>query len=174
MSEPRIIGEVTGDNGYSGLIAMLRSWIFDLGSSFEAIDDLAGLPARYTATLLAGSSVKSLGRSSMGAILGSVGLKLIVAVDEERLRKIRHRLAPSKWPEVRQQRATAKRLALTRQPPVNSSRTQFKGDREWALAMHAKQMAATTPEFRRARARLAAKAGNEKRRRLKEADATTA
>jgi hypothetical protein len=38
----KIIGAVSGENGCSGLIAMLRSWVFDLGSSFGAIDYLAG------------------------------------------------------------------------------------------------------------------------------------
>jgi hypothetical protein len=36
----KVVGEVTGENGYSGLIAMLRSWVFDLGSSLETIDDV--------------------------------------------------------------------------------------------------------------------------------------
>jgi hypothetical protein len=78
----RIIGEVTSATGYPGLIATLRARVNDLGTTFECLDDVAGLPARYTAKLLAQRPIKSLGRSSSGAILGALGLKLIVAVDE--------------------------------------------------------------------------------------------
>jgi hypothetical protein len=94
---------------------------------------------------VAPSAIKALGRTSMGALLGALGLRLLVAVDEAALAKVRHRLSPSRWP--------------------------FKGNRAWALEMHAKAMAATTPEFRRARASLAATAANEKQRRLREAAA---
>jgi hypothetical protein len=76
-------------------------------------------------------------------------------IDRERLVKLLHAVVS----------------ALTREISANPSRTQFKGNRAWALEMHAKAMAATTPEFRRARASLAAKVANEKRRRLREAAA---
>ena len=33
----RIIGEVTGETGYAGLIAALRLWICDLGTSLETV-----------------------------------------------------------------------------------------------------------------------------------------
>jgi hypothetical protein len=166
----RIIGEVTGATGYRGLISVLRSWVCELDTSYESIDELAGWEGRYVSKLLAPSAIKGLGRTSMGAILGALGLKLHVVVDEPALEKIRRRLVQSRWPKKRRE-ATAMRRALTRQTPVNPSRTQFKGNRAWALDMHAKAMAATTPEFRRARASLAAKAANEKRRRLREAAA---
>ena len=139
-----------------------------LGTTFECLDDLSGLPSRYVGKLLAPAPVRGLSRHSMGPLLASLGLRLNVVVDEQALQKIRHRLTPSRWPEGRK-RAHARRRALTRETPVNPSRVQFKGNRDWALQMHAKAMAATTPEFRRARASLAAKAGNAKRRRLREA-----
>jgi hypothetical protein len=161
---------VTGATGYRGLIAVLRSWVCELDVPYESIDELAGWEGRYVSKLLAPSAIKALGRKSMGLVLSALGLKLIVAVDEAALAKIRHRLVQSRWPKKRRE-ATAIRRALTRQTPANPSRTQFKGNRAWALDMHAKAMAATTPEFRRARASLAAKAANEKRRRLREAAA---
>jgi hypothetical protein len=48
---------------------------------------------------------------------------------------------------------------------------QFNGNRAWGLEMHKRQMERTTAEFHRARASLAAKAGNAKRRQLREAAA---
>jgi hypothetical protein len=167
MNEPRILASIAT---YPELIQALRSWAFELGTTYDAIDQVAGWEGRYVAKLLSPRPVKTFGQISLGLVLAALGLRLQVAVDEAALAKVRHRLTPSQWPEKRR-RATAIRQALTRQTRENPSRTQFKGDRAWALEMHAKAMAATTPEFRRARARLAAKAGNAKRRRLREAAA---
>src|SRR5258705_428025 len=55
-------------------------------------DDVAGLPLRYTMKLLAPVPVKGIGRTSLGPLLGALGLKLVVAVDHEVLARIRPRL----------------------------------------------------------------------------------
>jgi hypothetical protein len=60
------------------------------------VDEVAGLPQRYTAKLLAPKGLKSLGRISMGPILGALGLKLAVLPDDEALARIRHRLPKSR------------------------------------------------------------------------------
>jgi hypothetical protein len=49
----QIIGEVTGENGYPGLIAALRSWVFSLNSSLETVNDVSGLTTGYVGKLLA-------------------------------------------------------------------------------------------------------------------------
>jgi hypothetical protein len=77
---------------YAQLIRAIRSWIAELGTAGETIDDVAGLPLRYTMKLLAPVPVKGIGRTSLGPLLGALGLKLVVAVDHEQLERIRHRL----------------------------------------------------------------------------------
>jgi hypothetical protein len=93
MTDARIIAEC---RDYAQLIAALRSWIGELGTAGETVDDVAGLPLRYTMKLLAPVPVKGLGRTSLGPLLGALGLKLIVAVDAEVLGRIRHRLIASR------------------------------------------------------------------------------
>jgi hypothetical protein len=77
---------------YRDLVVALRHRIVELGTSMESVDEVAGLPQRYTAKLLAPGGQKSLGRISLGPILGALGLKLAVLPDDEALARIRHRL----------------------------------------------------------------------------------
>jgi hypothetical protein len=79
---------------YPQLIAVLRRRVVELGTSLRAVDELAGLPDHYVQTLLALGGRRSLGRTSMGPILGALGLKLAVLPDDEALARIRHRLPP--------------------------------------------------------------------------------
>src|SRR5262245_29579627 len=89
----RLLAEV---RDYAQLVQALRARIDELGVAGETIDDVAGLPTRYTTKLLAPIPIKSLGRVSLGPLLGALGLKLIVAEDAEALARIRHRLTPRK------------------------------------------------------------------------------
>jgi hypothetical protein len=77
---------------YDGLIVALRQRCIELGTSMEAIDRVAGLPDRYVTKAL-GSS-RSLGRTSLGPLLGALGLKLAVLPDNDALARVRHRLIP--------------------------------------------------------------------------------
>jgi hypothetical protein len=77
---------------YAQLVRAIRTWIAELGTAGETIDDVAGLPLRYTMKLLAPVPVKGIGRTSLGPLLGALGLKLVVAVDHEVLARIRPRL----------------------------------------------------------------------------------
>jgi hypothetical protein len=94
MSEPRILAEC---RTYAQLIAALRAWIAELNVAGETVDDVAGLPLRYTAKLLGPARLKSIGPVSMGPLLGALALKLVVAVDHEMLARIRHRLVPRRY-----------------------------------------------------------------------------
>jgi hypothetical protein len=77
---------------YRGLVMPLRQRIVDLGTHMEAVDEAAGLPARYTSKLLSENNRTSLGRISLGPLLGTLGLKLAVVPDADALARIRHRL----------------------------------------------------------------------------------
>jgi hypothetical protein len=68
---------------YGELIAALRARADELEVSRETIDEVAGLPARYSTKLLGPGALKNLGPMSMGAMLGVLGLKLLVAIDPE-------------------------------------------------------------------------------------------
>jgi hypothetical protein len=75
---------------YDELITALRRRAIALSTRLEAIDDVAGLPTRYTTKLL--GKTKVLGPMSFGAMLGALALKLAVMPDDDALARIRHRL----------------------------------------------------------------------------------
>jgi hypothetical protein len=59
---------------YPGLIAALRGRVIELGTSINALDEVAGLPDRYSAKLLSPRAVKNLGPMSLCSLLGALGL----------------------------------------------------------------------------------------------------
>jgi hypothetical protein len=69
---------------YDGLVTALRQRVIDLDTSLAAVDDVAGLPAYYTAKPLR-NNAKGLGRMSFGAVLGALALKLAVLPDDQAL-----------------------------------------------------------------------------------------
>lgn len=90
----RVLGEA---RDYPQLIELLRAWVAELGVAGETIDQRAGLPERYTAKLLASGDkvyarwrdgARGLGKSSLGPLLQTLGLKLHVLVDQEAIARI--------------------------------------------------------------------------------------
>ena len=79
MSIPEAIG-VASD--YHELHAILRARAEALNISREQLDEIAGLPAGYSAKLLAMEPVRGMGKMSLGALLASLGLTLIVVEDQ--------------------------------------------------------------------------------------------
>jgi hypothetical protein len=71
-----------------GLIAAVRARCAELHTTYETIDYVAGLPLRYTGKILSPSQDRHLGAISMGPLLGVLGLKLIVVVDEAEFERI--------------------------------------------------------------------------------------
>ena len=65
------IEPITVITDYRGLVTALRRRIVELGTSMESVDEVAGLPARYTSKLLSRNNKTSLGQTSMGPILGA-------------------------------------------------------------------------------------------------------
>jgi hypothetical protein len=126
---------------YQELIVALRHRREALDLSYSAIDDIAGLPAAYTSKLLAMRPGRSLGKLSLGLILGTLGLKLAVLEDEEALSKVRGRFT--------------KRRVTSQQHARESVRA---GDSAWGRGMQAKWMSQVSPRQRSALARRAARA----------------
>jgi hypothetical protein len=77
---------------YDGLVLALRRRVVELNTTLGAVDDLAGLPSNYTAKLLCLHTMKCLGPISLGPILGALGLKLALVVDEDALARVHDRL----------------------------------------------------------------------------------
>lgn len=81
---------------YSELIDALRARVRELNTTNEGVDEIAGLPARYTVKLFAPMAMRSLGRISLGPLLGALGLKLHVVEDAEALARIKKRITARK------------------------------------------------------------------------------
>jgi hypothetical protein len=131
---------------YAQLVRAIRTWIAELGTAGETIDDVAGLPLRYTMKLLAPVPVKGIGRTSLGPLLGALGLKLVVAVDHEVLARIRHRLIPK-------HHASQGLLATGMR-----RKHKFPKGPEFARLMRSRQLLSQSPRHRSSIARIAAKA----------------
>jgi hypothetical protein len=154
------------------LVAALRFRLADLGTTGETVDEIAGLPSHYTSKLLAPSHVRVLGKVSLGSLLGALGLKLVVAVDEEALAKIKHRLTPSRWSEKRRTRQRLKLMEAAAAVGQDADAQRRALMSELGRQSHAARMARTTPEERQRQASVAATARwKAARRRIREAAA---
>lgn len=91
MSESRVIATVAT---YDELIDALRERVRELNVSHATLDDVAGLPARYVSKLLADPAPKRLGLTSMGPLLGALGVELIVVESADAMRRIANQLDP--------------------------------------------------------------------------------
>jgi hypothetical protein len=103
LTDERRIAEVTD---YDGLIAALRTRKAELGLTDALVDELGNLARGHCGKILGPAMVKSLGRVSLGSLLGTLAVKLIMVEDaaallqmqdhyERRIRPARdaHRLA---------------------------------------------------------------------------------
>jgi hypothetical protein len=89
--ELRALGTV---RTYEDLHAILRQRAEALDVSRLTIDEIAGVQSGYTSKILAPQPTKRLGPISFPALLGALGLKLVVVEDKDQLRKIARRLTP--------------------------------------------------------------------------------
>jgi hypothetical protein len=91
---------------YSQLIAALRKRRDELDVSGEWLDEIAGFPDRYAQKLLRGGSrpeekVRRLSMKTLGPILGALGVRLVLIVDHEAMRRIKGRLVKRTTNQVR-------------------------------------------------------------------------
>jgi hypothetical protein len=94
---------------YDQMIAALRARMAELGVTNETIGAIAGLAGGYVGKLLAPSRIKNLGPLSLGLMLQSLGLKLIVVEDAKTSAKMR--------PRWTQREKAFPLLAMVRTPP---------------------------------------------------------
>jgi hypothetical protein len=91
-AEQRVLA--TDIHSYGELLDVLRDRMRELDVTFETIDHVSGLQARYTQKLLGGVPSKRFGDLSLGCILQSLGVKLVAIEDAEALARVRDRLVP--------------------------------------------------------------------------------
>jgi hypothetical protein len=77
---------------YDGLIAAIRNRAAELQVAGETLDEISGLPNRYCAKLIGPKPIRRIGAISLGPLLGALGIKLIIAEDEDALRRVAGRL----------------------------------------------------------------------------------
>ena len=82
---PRIIAEVRSADGLPGLIEAFRRAVEVRNTTYESVSDLCGLPSRYVAKILSPVPRRGLGWISLGALLGALGVKLLMVDDEAAL-----------------------------------------------------------------------------------------
>jgi hypothetical protein len=80
----------------TGLLEAIRERQDELDLSCETIDEIAGLPARYTAKLLAPVPLRGISHMSLTAILGALGIGLVVVEDVAQREKVEDRWKPRK------------------------------------------------------------------------------
>lgn len=88
MEQPLAIVRTTDD-----LREVFRRRVAELNISLETLDALAGLPTRYSSKVLGLQPTRRFGQISFEALLGALGLMLLVVEDPEALRRVQHRLA---------------------------------------------------------------------------------
>ena len=84
---------------YADLVAALRARRLELDLSFALLDELAGLAPGYGAKVLSPAESRSnhpklLGTMSLAAILGALGVKLVLVEDAAAMERIKPRLVP--------------------------------------------------------------------------------
>jgi hypothetical protein len=74
---------------YRELITALRQQVIGLNVRWETVGEIAGLPDRYLAKLLAPVPMRGIGRTSLGPLLGTIGCKLVLMRDGDLPARIR-------------------------------------------------------------------------------------
>jgi hypothetical protein len=80
------------------LISALRTRAQTLGLAYGTVDAIAGLPDRYTSKLFAPVPIKNLGPISFEAILGALGVTVILVEDQEQCDRVSGRWTQRKRP----------------------------------------------------------------------------
>lgn len=154
MSGLQIIAEVRSQDGWDGLLEAFRLAFDKLGTSYRALNDIAGIAEGHAEKLLAPIPIKEFGRKSFGPILGALGIKILVVIDEPALASVRQHSrysarrvdAPSRHSSVNVRIAKAKRRRAKLLPPGK------------ARMMRARQILMTPASKRSEIARTAARA----------------
>jgi len=111
---------------YDDLREALRVRCKALKVSRETIDEIAGLGSCYTNKLMAPVPVKNFGRISLGAMLGAMGVMLVLVEDMDALERVERRLRKAKNPRLGAN-ADARMPTLKKRP----RRSFWRGNSQW-------------------------------------------
>lgn len=137
------LATIRSHQGLDGLQKALRARWIALRISGETMDSISGLTSAYASKLLAPYPPKYLGRSSLGPMMGCLGVMLLLVEDEDMMSQIAGRLGQRKNTSVR--KPTSKR---PRKSPL-------RGNSAWGKAMAARRMITMTPRQRSLQAKRA-------------------
>jgi len=139
---------------YAGLMDALRSRVRELNTTLAAVDELAGLQGNYTSKLLAPVPIRAIGPVSLGPLLQSLGLALVVVEDLKALKRVEARLTKRRRPA--RNASDDRHSVLTTKKP--RKRPRFPNGPEFASFMNARRTLKLDPSQRSAIARKAAQA----------------
>ena len=90
---------------YDGLLNLLRARADELELSRETIDHISGLPSGLSSKILSLNHIRRIGLSTLGPLLDTLALKLIVSPDDEALARNRSRYVKRDDPHFRSAKA---------------------------------------------------------------------
>jgi hypothetical protein len=135
------------------LVAIMRKRKEQLQLSDALVDELSGLGAGHTGKLLGPVPVKRLGAQSLSDLLGALGLKLVVVVDEEQSARIGKRWTRKNTSSDHPALMTigqARRIVLTR-AARKAARVKWAGMSPEQRARHLERLNASNPKHIHAR-----------------------
>lgn len=140
-------GSATTIRTYDELHAALRARAEALQVTRLSMEEVAGLPMGYSGKVLSPSQVKLIGKHSLGALLGVLGVMLVLVDDPEAFARFAAR--------VEKRRAHANGAMLT-SPRARLSK--LSGNSDWGKSMRQHGLLSIGPRQRKRIARTAAKA----------------
>lgn len=136
---------------YQELVEAVRFRLREIETTHESVDHVSGLHGGYTGKIVAPVPMKSMGKVSMGPILQTLGLRLIIVRDDEMFKRVKDRLAKRERP---------------RDPPNGSlTRPTWLFTRKKSIKMQVLRNQALSPKQRKRIARIAGRASGLARRR---------
>lgn len=153
------------------LIDALRSRAHELQITHETIDAVSGLQSGYTSKLFAPVPIKNLGPISFSAILGALGLAVVVVEDPEQVERVKSRWTKRQKPLQQQPIQSALRIEhqVPQEIAVTPALQRLLNNPNWMKEIGARggksRWANLTPKQRAKAARKAVRARWKKRRR---------
>ena len=137
---------------FEGLRQAFRARCDELRVARVTVDEIGGLSEGQCSKLLALVRDQEMGPISFPAMLGALGLAVLVVEDAEAMARIRHRLKP------RDERYAANASVRRASDKKRGKARVAKGDREWGRIMNARRSATLSDRRRKQIARAAARA----------------
>lgn len=153
VADMKVLGIVRSAGGYGFLQKLLRSRWQQLSISGESLDEISGLTGRYVSKLLAPRPPKNLGPQSLGPVLGSLAVALVVVEDRSMLARIAKHVGK----QTIETDARATMPTRKKQRKTNKRRSVWKNCPEWGKLMAARRQLLLDPRKRSKLARRAAK-----------------